>query len=446
MQMGVLKVTTNNANTINLNYVGESNKNFHGKESVGKLTAHIKAGKYYVKVSDGVNTVDKYIDIKKKEKININLNPTAATVSEPVIDERVVSAAANASQLSFLSDLGVINYINNQNIVSRISSNNYKSALWANASFGIAQDRNNNLFVIENNQASQINVPDNIKASNYSISLSKNKNIYLWNTVDVYIMTGSSFNKVFSSPDKVINGVFASTNNIAVTTSAFNKNDVTTEEKESVDLEVDNTVTLVNNNGTKMAQKDEIELYEANISPDGKLFAFTNDEGTQIYNDKLEQQIILPDTNVNNLVWIDNTRLLYSIEAKIIEYKTDSKESFVLTYAPYYGAISYITGSDYGQYVYFSSEKDESHALNRVSTKNINASDNISKAGLFFPKTFSDPFCNLRLINFNNSTIKITAISTEFIPYCQAKTVEYLTQNNLETSKFNYQSGVVLDD
>lgn len=445
LQTGKLVVTTKNKETIIT--VNSTKENINGvtvQESKGKLSSRLKPGNYYIKVTDGDSSKTKYITIQARKTIQTEVDPVAANTSEPVVSEGSFSIAANNNQLIFLNDGGYIKSINTNNDINLLSSNIFKSVKWADPNYGIAQDSNNNLFLINNGVFSQLVVPEGIVKSTYSISISNNRHIYLWTNNNAYSINNGTFSTIFNTPNKLIINVLPSSGNIAVITSEIPNKEIKNH-KAGDSLEQDYTINILNNSNV-VATKNE-EMYEAAISKDGGYFAITSDEGTEIFNSKLEGEFLLPDTNVNNMIWRNDTELLYSVDNKLVAYNVGTKESYNLTTAPN-GPISYIAISEDSQNIYYVSEKPNYElSMSRVGFEPKDIQPFITNAQYLLPKTFTDPFCYVSYINFTRPTIEMTVQpSNSAASECKTKTTEYLKQYDLNPGNYYYSTKLVVDD
>lgn len=440
----VVANTDEKENTINIIDANNINNGQSIKSGKGKLSARLKPGHYYIEVSNGSASKASYIDVSARKSNKYTINPANLHTSDVVAYVDSSSIAANNNQIIYLSDSQQIKIIDNNDSINIFSDGPYKTVSWANADYGIAKDNSNNLFLIQNNVLSPYYVPDYIKSVKYGISLSRNKILYAWTDRDVYRASGTSYKKIFtiSNADKKISNVIADNNNIAVISDNFGDGIVGGDE----DIRAIRTVHLVSDE--KILASKDLEINIAAMSLDGSYLATTSVEGTQIYDNNLNQMLVLPNTNVENLMWLDSSQVIYSVSDKIIVYNIKSKESYTLTYPSLGGNISYIAISDDKQNAFYISKKyGVEPVMNQVSFIMKDIPSNTTDLQKILPKTFTDPLCYVRYINFTRPTIEMTVQRTDSATSeCKVKTIEYLKQYEINPVNYYYSTKLVVDD
>lgn len=434
LQTGKIIVTTKNkATIITINTASENNNEVALKESKGKLSARLKPGNYYLEASDENGAKTKYVTIEKGKTIKLEINTETITTSEPVISEGSSAIAINTTYLSFLAEDGLLNSIDRNNNVSLLSPIKFADAKFADANYGFAQDYDNNLFMVQNNNVTPFYIPDYIKKTQYAIVLSPSKTLYVWTSRNVYKVAGMNYVNIFTSNEsnKPIYDVLAGNSTVAVIID----NQSPEENEEGRDLQTIKTIKILND-GSIVNTKD-LKLDKAAMSADGNYIATTSTSGTQIYDNQFNQLITLLNTNVDNLIWLNGSRLIYSIIDKIISFDINSKESYTVTQSPFKKTIEYISVNDDKTALYYESYNKRSEpAMSRASLIKNNVPEYLINAQYFLPKSFVS--CTVELVNFIKPTVIMTIPNTDVEPNCKIKTTEYFIQSGLKPSDYSY--------
>lgn len=441
---GSLTIESEKNNTITVNPTSGKSTNIPIKKSVGKLSVRLKKGDYYINVSSDNGSIYKLVKVEnmKNKKETISVKPPLK--SELVISAQSWSIAADEKQLNYLSASGINYRINSDNMVTPTSNIIFNEIKWANANYGIARDIDGNFYTLKNNQISKQVLPldiTNVANGNYGMNISKKGNIYVWSDTKVYKSTdGISFDIFYHSDNYQIHDVMPSANNVAVITSSQTNDDLKSRvaDKEYI-------VTMLKTDGSIISKANE-ELYGSAISPNGDYFAFTNDEGTEIFNSKLENIVKPPNTNVNNLTWVNDHLLIYSVEDKIYQFDTNNPGAVLLTTDLLGGSIVHILVNDSRDTLFYSSQDSQDKSIiSKVSLVNKPASADVAYLAYSLPTNLGN--CSVIYINFTKPTIQMGIATDAFKSSCQQKTKDYLLKGGVKIDDYtNYYSLELNDD
>jgi hypothetical protein len=216
---GTITVTTNkSSNYINLEQVVSSSTKGtpYSKRAQGELSARVKPGtsEVIVSTSSTTNSLSRNVTIKARHHVSLSLNPVTAQIPEPVYSEASGSVYADSSQLLLIalspsesvygSEDGNIMQATSTGFNTLFPTIDFTEVQWVSGSLGLAQDSENNLYLINNGSLTQITLPFAVTPSTKLTSnMSKSGSIYVSDGNEVYVGTASGgFKKIYNAGDE----------------------------------------------------------------------------------------------------------------------------------------------------------------------------------------------------------------------------------------------------
>jgi hypothetical protein len=398
------------------------------KESKGRLEVTLREGRYLVSVESRSAVVNQVIVARARTTLKYTINTTNATGVEPVASRAAQGIMADDSQLVYLdTESETLYQINSQNsIVPFGSGQTFRSIQWADKDYGIGQDNTGRLYVIDKGSIRPLGVPFEYEDGaiiNYSVS--NNRQVFISKNSVVYSsQTGKDFKKIYSSKD---GGFRLTSGGGAVVLTKVPK-----EEGE----ESPRGIVVVNNNGGAIT-KDNINLYTAAWSNDGKYLAFSSDPHGVIYDNRLRNVATIPGSNISRLMWADEHTVFYSIKDQLWVYNLPTQKSTLLANMPLGDEIFEITLSRERTYIYLSVlGSSGGSSIKRIGLKGQQVPDMVYKLQSVLPVSIGS--CLLDLINFKSPTVLIKSLSGPS-RNCQAAATDELRRDGFDLSKLQLQ-------
>lgn len=218
---GSLVITTgSNSSTITVSSVPplekqqaeQGTKSAVTKTGTGSLNVRVHAGSYIVTVQNGSSQESRLVKVGWLSSTSITIKPAGLSVTDPVLYDSVQNVASDGSRVVYLDNaFNGIAYINNQNQDQQINANAYfTSVQWADPEYGIAQDNNGKLYVINGSNSTLLQSPiSNLVSDSGAVyAVAPNRTIYIALGSKIYRGTDSgSFTQIasdFSSSDSLV--------------------------------------------------------------------------------------------------------------------------------------------------------------------------------------------------------------------------------------------------
>ncbi|HKU19101.1 MAG TPA: hypothetical protein VJP80_07600 [Candidatus Saccharimonadales bacterium] len=430
---GQLIITTNNSsqNTISIEPSvadgGQEGATLQQLES-GKA-ASLHAGTYLVTVEGPVNSVARTVEVKAHRTSRYTMDLSSGiTSAELVGNVNAISFNVSPSALYYLDkSTNLLYQIDANNQVSQLSAVSFNSIHWADQTYGIGRDANNALYVIDNGSVSKIqNVPASFD-DKADVSVAPDHTIYLAIGAAIYSGTPSSgFSNIYTSPNQPVSVFAASQHQVAV---AYTAGDASRKQP----------VFTVLTDGKKTAES-AIDGYEFAWSPDGKHIAVTADTNSQIFDTSLQRVATIPRSNVNNLTWFGNSKLLYSVQDKLFEYALSSSNisrSVAATQTNH--DISNIVVGPGQTYIYLAAQNlplnNDTFSLSRYGVNTQKVTDYLDQIQAGLPA--AEGGCSYGIVNFLGKPV--FQYSSSPGNDCLSAAQAFVQQYNLDTGKFTFQ-------
>lgn len=437
---GTIVITTNgssSSNTISLSKVksGDDDEDTASsissiKQGTGRLSVSVPLGTYIASVNGRVLSISKTIDLSRHETLRYTLNAPQTTTTESVVSATTSGIVANSSELLYLDiSTNKIREINSQNGFSIVGGNNLESVAWADTGYGIAQDINKKLYIINNGSIMPLRLPETFPNSQTVLySIAKNRQIYLAFGPRIYAGNATTgFKKIYTAkipPDKIV----ASNSGVLI----FSIPDV--DDNDDGD---EAEATLINND-LKTYTLD-VSLNDAAWSPDGTKIALVGD-GTNslIVNNSLKQLAVLPNNGIGALTWANNHTLIYGLQNAILSYNLNSGQSQVIADLQTGSTITQTILDDNDKYLYVASQSDNGGEIDRIGLDGQQAPEVSYQISAFFPDIIDNGSCSVSYVNFAQPTLNVVAASG--LVDCQSAVQSALQQDGIPANqlRINY--------
>ena len=281
-----------------------------------KISKRVKAGGYKLEASSKSFSANQVVNVKSRQKLNVELNPVKATVPEPVYGSSVSSLLATSSKLVFLDGA---------NLLSRIAPDGSPPATlfgkalyglkWTSSGQGLARDGDNQLYSVTEGGVGQIALPfRSAKSTIFTYAGTSNGAVYVSNGRAIYKATsGGKFKQIFATKN-TINALSANNDVVAAIESPEGKNPDNAGE-----------VILVGDSG-ETAHKD-LDSNQISWSPNGKYLLVADEASAQLLDTNLNHVAQIAAVGTSSYGWGSNSSLYYSTGGTLWTYNADNRQS-----------------------------------------------------------------------------------------------------------------------
>ena len=395
------------------------------QKGTGQLGARLKAGTYIISVQQGSSQANQIINVGWLSNQNVNLSPSSPTAVEPVLYESVIGLAADSSRLIYIdNDENNLEYIDNHNQYVRIPGGQYyTSAAWANPTYGVAQDRSGQLYVIDGSTSRALKTP--VTGSGLTYDVAPNKTIYLALGSGVYSGTEASGFKQISNNFPAHGQLLAANDKVMIVNSG---NDTT-----------GGTATIVDAGGKTTTKKFAYQITGFSPwSPGGQSIEISIGSQPTVFDSSLQQVGIIPQpAAISGGSWLDDNTYFYGSTGQLWSHNLSEKTSNLVAALPDNRQIQSIAVSGDHSYVYFT--------FSDTSQNNPNPAhpEAVFRVGLH-GQTVSSTLSNLRdVLPINASTYSIGL--RNFAPPLTMHVIAYpgVDPNEVEQSARDTMQGIL---
>ncbi len=437
LSTGTIILTTNESgSTITLQRTSQG-KPFV-KIGLGSLNVTATHGQYLATVKNGSQVSEQVINFNSGHKtLRYSIALSRLLQVEPVAYQNASNIAASNTELVYL-DSGNENIykIDGQNNLAAInSSQQFRSVKWANASFGVGQDNNGQLYTIDDGAISPLRVPFSYGATAVSFDVSENKQIYVSYGADVYAGgPAGNFKKIYTAAYS--NLLLAAGVNKVVVADEVVGQSVNTPSP---------VLAVVDTSGSVIKKNEAGEIVKLALSPSGQYLVSVNKSYVSVYDSSLNQIAIVPNSSsVGYITWLDNNKFLYTSGNELWSYDLNNQSAELQANMPFFASsITGLSLSGDRSYVYLTANGpsfDNKYALLRVGLNEQQFPDYINKLQGILPMTLND--CSLSLVNFTQPpTILVTSFPNSNLSaqaYLQEAQNE-LNQDGFDLSKLQFK-------
>lgn len=425
LHTGKVIITTNNPNdTISLTLFSATNANNSSNNGSkpyanrGKLSVVARAGQYLAVVEGNSIATRQIVKVSAHKTLKYEIDPVNSTGVEPVAYITAQDTVEGGSQLIFLNTSSHTLYkIDDQNNLSTLATKQLQNIKWADSSFGVGQDSNGHLYLVEAGQVSPLNVPFTYDNRAVDFDISADKEIYVSHGSAVYLGSqAGSFKKIYTATS-------------SEPELAAGKNDVAVADAPSdVGDNVKPLLAIVAQSGRII--KETIEAHRLAWSPNGQYLLDEESLGN-IYSSSLKKVATLPASFIiGSASWLDDSNLVYSNNDQLWIYNLTDQKAQILANMP---LANYITGLSIAadkSYIYLTTiDASGDGAIRRVGLKNQMIPKFIYELQSILPLSVNQ--CTLSLRNFTQPGIVVQSSAN------QAQGCIPIAQSTLQQRGFN---------
>ena len=405
-------------------------QNAYYKQAANHLSVRLPVGEYTVSAQGHVSTINKTVVLHARQRLTFTFKVPPVTPPVAVTGTNALDISAGDSRVFYVNpdtpNPGLYEIDNQNNVTNIAPGMTFQSVKWADAYYGIGQDDNGNLDVINNGNVAPLKTPAAFSVyQKISYAVTPTRQIYLSIGSDIYLGSDSgNFQKIYT-----IAGVPAQLIPAPglVGVLGFPKGGVGKP-----------VMTIITPRG-KLVRKGSIG--GAGVwSPDGKKLAVSAFEGggLEILNGSLEHIASLPSGG-NGYAWLDSNTLLYSSGNTLLSYHIDTKSSVLIASLSPGNSINEVSLDSSKHYVYLAVQSATgSTELDRVGLSGQKAPDIAYQLDVFFPKSVGG--CSINYVNFTAPTLEVTA--PDAAATCQQLVESEITNDGLSSNllRINYTS------
>ncbi len=394
----IIILTNSSKNSITLTRINANNVG--GASSViksnGQLSATVGLGRYDATVNNRHSSSSKLIVLGSHKTLRYSLNLNNLLNTQPVLNAQAQDIAVSSNHLVYLNtytdEINEINSANNLSIIN--TSYPLQTVKWANANFGVGENSQQNLYIINNGSVSLLNLPrSSSKITTYDVS--SNMQIYVVIGKKIYIGDqNGNFKKLYTttSLNMIIGG---SVNKAAV---AYDSN--------SSDSNGSNVMLcIVNSSGQVVKTNIGEDVSSLVWSSNGQYLASVSESSIRVFNSSLKLLALIPTSiPADYLSWLNNNNFVYENSNQIWSYNLSSSRADLLTKLPLDNIASGLAVSNDGSYIYSATDdsiNNTNSAILKIGLKGQQAPTIAYQLEDMLPMTLTD--CSISLINFSQT-------------------------------------------
>lgn len=433
-------IITTNSEKNNITVVASSAQSINDDESApaanptelkNNIATKLKPGTYIVTVTNDTSSKSQTVQLHtgKTSKYTINLNTKTPASPEVVANANTLQFSVTNSAITYVNNSDSALYsINKSNTIKKLYPKiTFATIKWADPNYGIARDLNSrSLYIIDHGTVKSF-LPKPLKLTDSSVvSIDSNRDIYIGLGKDIYKGTPTTDFKHFYTAANTPTLIMPMMGKLAI--NSYNGNG---------DTQSTSSVTIVSPDGK--GTRKRLEAYDLAWSPSGKYLMTTNDSNSQVFDSSFNPVTVVPNNNVNNLTWLNDDTILYSINDQLWRYDLKSSSSEVVAKALSGHSISFITFDPDHTYAYLSVQdlagNNDSFSIERVSLGGQSSDSVASKLSGHFPQLMGS--CYLQYLGFGSpATIRISG-STNRVD-CTAIAPLYVQQFKVDPSSLRF--------
>lgn len=318
------------------------------KTGRGTLKIRVHAGNYIVTVQNGGSQESKLVSVGWLSHNTVSIKPAnlGVATTEPVLYESAQDIAIDSNRLIYLNNaFNGIEYVNDQNQTQQISGNQYfTSVAWADPQYGVAQDNNGRLYVVNGSSALPLQSPISnlFSDAGASYAITPNRTIYIALDGKVYRGTGDgNFSQIYSGFNPS-DSLVAANNQLMI----INPN---------VGGSSNSGIATIITTSNKIFDKD-FGYPIAGWTPwsqNGQYIIISVNSIPEIFNASLKQVGNIPQLPAVSVgAWFGDNMLYYASKGQLWSYNIAQHETQLLANAPDNKDIQAIAVSSDGSYVY----------------------------------------------------------------------------------------------
>ncbi len=430
---GAVSISTNSKTAV-VSIAPEDNQTSEStKSSDGQLFSILGTGTYIVTATEGDKQVKQLIVVTPFHILNRTLSLADIASSEPV---------TNFDSSSFItSSQGISLFDRNQKAISSIDSSNHFSTSdpkyrfdyvsWRSYGNGLATvhtgDSDERVFMAINSMIpTEVPLPTPLTNQTYlSFLAGRSGSDFITEDGILYRRSAEGRYERIVDVDKTATLLSASTTAVALLSS---------------NAETDCKIHLVSLATKKMsdlpAHCSQSSGYSFNVSwsPQHRYTAIANGSSLKVYNDALQEQYTIPDSNASSPLWLSDTELTYIAKNSVWKYNIDTKTSTAIGTIPLYTTVTNLQKKEGSSDLYFTGITSESSSLYRLVNKE--PAVDILKINESATSAITDN-CSLHFVNLTSFNL-IISTSKPLQTSCDTDVNNYLSTIGISKPPVQY--------
>ena len=420
LHTGTIIITSHTpGNTITLTSIGDSSVSFTGH---GKLSVNVHTGEYIASVKANSIEATQIIKLSSHKTLSYTVNAVNAAGMEPVLYKDAQAVAADSTQLVYLdkNGAGLYKIDAKNNLTSLGIGLGLQSIKWAGPGFGVGQDGQGKLFVVNEGSIKPLAVPfpySETAIPGYSVS--PDRHIYLSNDKNIYFGSASGqFKKIYTG-DSTYPALTGSPGHVAISESVGEAG------------EAGSVIATVSTEG-KVASK-ATEASNPAWSPNGKYLAASTSSGAKVFDSTLHEITNIPTrSSVDELAWLNDTSLFYSVNDQIWSYNITSQKSRLFANTPLNQNVAELSVSTDKAYLYMVTVgADGSFAIRRIGLEGQKTPENIYELQSILPEDLDS--YSIGLVNFTRLDVLVE-------PYAIDPSTDYVAKAKIDLADHGFNA------
>ncbi|GAC1372503.1 MAG: hypothetical protein NVSMB39_6720 [Candidatus Saccharimonadales bacterium] len=419
-QKAVLTVTASDPQAL-ISVTSRTDLKLKLKDTQGRLSQKVPVGEYIVKAATKNAIVTQAVTVKSGSEVKVTLTFQKIFPLEMVTKVSAASLVADAGNLQFINtDTSSLTRLTSQNQIIPVNNFSFSNIKWADPSYGIGLSASGQLYIIDNLNPTQFNLPFT-PASHTTAAIAADKSVYVSDGSIVYLYSGGKFSKIYST-NKALRLLSASN------TAVIGIEDPAPTTGQKAD---EGRIILISRSGS--VKRTDGEAYDAAWSPSGEKVIVNGDEQTAVLDKNLKRLSYFPHSNANSPVWLDNDTVAYGFGNSIWRFDvgtgtsqqlaTDSSLTFTQLYAASDSSYLYATTQSY--------KDGKNQTVRRVPLKGQTVTPASTILGLILPSTIGQ--CRLSYVNFAAPTVSVQGPKAQQAT-CTASAQKYLQTYHVPTT------------
>ena len=412
-------IAASNVQGSSLKIVSESSGSIKTITNYSGQTLSLYHGDYIVMLEKGDRKTTSFVSIVARKTIKKDMTLSDTMTPELTAAVNPIGFTVDSSNLWFVdaNDSGY-DRLDNLDNLSQVSSNiKFLAVKWVANGYGIAEAVNGQFYVLDNGSVTAFESPTPKNITNFVVD--QQHEIYMTSGDTIYYGTPTTGFSVFKQLSYAPSFIDASGGVVVV---GYNPGGGNNQQR----------AVLSSFIGSQTFTHTGDSIYAASLSPDGQRLVFTTAQRSELITPELGLISVLPQANINNLHWLSNSSLLYSVNSELWQYSSTDNVSRLILNTTSGKTLDYITAGPTGQ-IYVAIVASVTNNTDSQIFKVV-ANKVVSVAGLF-PSI--EGSCILGFSSFSSPTVQIFSPPTfsNCIPVAKA----FILKNGLAANSFNYK-------
>lgn len=369
----------------------------------GSLNTRVKSGTYRIRAGDKKNFTTRIIVVKARSSSEYVLNPKPVPTTEPVSPIDGDNYTITQSGIRYLSGSGYIQQIGAAGLSEPKTNVRLENFAWGGGGYGIGYDGLGRLYSIDKNGTKPLDTPRRIQSEPEvsPLAVAVNNRSFVAIGQDIYTMVpGEPLRKIHTTTAHAP-ALFASKTKVFVASSPIHGPEAEGEDAHTEEP----TVEIIDVTGEVLATKN---MSSADVwwSPDENnvlVKSFTGE--VKIYDINLNPVRDVPDSNIVDVVWQDDSSLYYIASNQVLFYNfSEETTSPVVLWNPNNTLSSLALDKSRG-YLYFANKRDGKLSIKKAGLEGQESFPDAQALDIILPKAVGQ--CYFSYINLARPTILV---------------------------------------